>query len=155
MTSKVCSDSNPEERRTGRKSRTRSVQLLGAKRRLVRRKARQAVGNSGHQDMSTFDRFGVVYEGPFDRDELYNRKVLRENQTMDIKEIESQVLSLPADERASLAQRLLLSLEEIPESQFDQLWGEESLARAARADAGQSHPISAEDVARKARALLR
>jgi hypothetical protein len=134
MTRKVWRDSNPEERRIGRKSRTRSVQLL---------------------DKSTFDRFGAAYERSFDRDELYNRKVLRENQTMDIKEIESQVLSLPADERAFLAQRLLLSLEEIPENQFDQLWGEESLARAARADAGQSHPLSAEDVARKARALLR
>ena len=29
------------------------------------------------QDMSAFDRFGAVYEGQFNRAELYDRKVLR------------------------------------------------------------------------------
>jgi hypothetical protein len=28
-------------------------------------------------DVSAFDRFGAVYEGHFNRDELYDRKVLR------------------------------------------------------------------------------
>ena len=28
-------------------------------------------------DVSVFDRFGAVYEGQFNRDELYDRKVLR------------------------------------------------------------------------------
>ncbi len=40
-------------------------------------KARQAKGKSAQRDMSAFDRFGAVYEGPFNRDELYDRKVLR------------------------------------------------------------------------------
>lgn len=40
-------------------------------------KARQASGKSVQQDMSAFDRFGAVYEGHFNRDELYDRKVLR------------------------------------------------------------------------------
>jgi hypothetical protein len=40
-------------------------------------KTRQAKGKSAQRDMSAFDRFGAVYEGPFNRDELYDRKVLR------------------------------------------------------------------------------
>jgi hypothetical protein len=40
-------------------------------------KTRRARGKSVQQDMSAFDRFGAVYEGPFNRDELYDRKVLR------------------------------------------------------------------------------
>jgi hypothetical protein len=40
------------------------------KSRLQRKKPAQ-------QDVSAFDRFGAVYEGPFNRDELYDRKVLR------------------------------------------------------------------------------
>jgi len=39
-------------------------------------KARQVRGKA-QQDMSAFDRFGAVYEGHFNRDELYDRKVLR------------------------------------------------------------------------------
>jgi hypothetical protein len=40
-------------------------------------KTRQARGRSAQRDMSAFDRFGAVYEGHFNRDELYDRKVLR------------------------------------------------------------------------------
>jgi hypothetical protein len=40
-------------------------------------KTRQATGKSAQQDMSAFDRFGAVYEGHFNRDELYDRKALR------------------------------------------------------------------------------
>jgi hypothetical protein len=40
-------------------------------------KGRQASGKSAQHDMSAFDRFGAVYEGRFNRDELYDRKVLR------------------------------------------------------------------------------
>jgi hypothetical protein len=40
-------------------------------------KARYTQASSSQQDMSVFDRFGAVYEGPFNRDELYDRKVLR------------------------------------------------------------------------------
>jgi putative addiction module component (TIGR02574 family) len=74
---------------------------------------------------------------------------------MTLDQIEHEALSLPLDERALLAQRLLLSLEEISESEFDNVWGGESAARAAQFDAGQTQAISGEEVARKARALLR
>ena len=74
---------------------------------------------------------------------------------MNTAQIESEALSLPVEERALLAHRLLLSLEEISEPEFDRLWGEESAQRAAEVDAGRVQAVSGEEVARKARALLR
>jgi hypothetical protein len=46
-------------------------------------------------------------------------------------------------------QRLLLSLEEISEPEFDRLWGEESARRAAEFDAGKAQAISGEEAQRK------
>ena len=66
---------------------------------------------------------------------------------MDISQIESEVFSLPTEQRASLAHRLLLSLEEPSETEFDRLWGEESARRAAEFDAGVVQSIPGEDVA--------
>ena len=40
-------------------------------------KTRLPRGKSAQQDVSAFDRFGAVYDGHFNRDELYDRKVLR------------------------------------------------------------------------------
>jgi hypothetical protein len=40
-------------------------------------KSRLQRNKSAQQDVSAFDRFGAVYEGQFNRDELYDRKVLR------------------------------------------------------------------------------
>jgi putative addiction module component (TIGR02574 family) len=74
---------------------------------------------------------------------------------MDIKEIEEEALSLPSEERASLAHRLLLSLEEVSDAEFDRQWTEESVRRVAELDSGGSTSIPADEVARKARALLR
>lgn len=74
---------------------------------------------------------------------------------MNIAEIESEVFSLPLEQRASLAHKLLLSLEEPTEAEFDRLWGEESARRAAELDAGLVQAIPGEEVAAKARALLR
>jgi len=74
---------------------------------------------------------------------------------MDLAQLESEVLSLPVQERAAVVRRLLLSLEEISEPEFDRLWGEESARRAAELDAGKVQAISGEEVAKKARALLR
>jgi hypothetical protein len=74
---------------------------------------------------------------------------------MNIAQIESEALSLPVDARASLAHRLLLSLEEISEPEFDRLWGEESARRAAEVDAGLTQAVPDDEVARKVRALLR
>ena len=40
-------------------------------------KSRQTAGKAARQDMNAFDRFGAVYDGGFNRDELYDRKILR------------------------------------------------------------------------------
>jgi hypothetical protein len=74
---------------------------------------------------------------------------------MNIANIEAEALSLPIDARASLAQLLLLSLEDISESEFDRLWGLHSARRAAEFDAGLVKAVSGDEVAVKARALLR
>ncbi len=74
---------------------------------------------------------------------------------MDIKEIEAEALSLSSEDRASLAHRLLLSLEEVSDLEFERLWAEESLRRAAQVDSGKAKSIPGDEVAQKARALLR
>ena len=40
-------------------------------------KSRRMPGKPTQRDMSAFDRFGAVYVGHYNRDELYDRKVLR------------------------------------------------------------------------------
>jgi hypothetical protein len=40
-------------------------------------KSRRMPGKPTQRDMSAFDRFGAVYDGRFNRNELYDRKVLR------------------------------------------------------------------------------
>ena len=74
---------------------------------------------------------------------------------MNLPQIENEALALPVQDRAALAQRLLLSLEEVSESEFEQLWADESVRRVAKFDTGISPSISGEEVAKKARALLR
>lgn len=74
---------------------------------------------------------------------------------MDIKQLETEILSLPPEARADLAHKLLISLEDTTESEFDALWGAESVRRLAAYEAGETLTASAQDVAEKARALLR
>lgn len=74
---------------------------------------------------------------------------------MDLAQLEAEALALSPEERATLARRLLWSLEEISEAELDRLWGEESARRAAALDAGAAQSIPGEEVARKARALVR
>ncbi|OGC05758.1 addiction module antitoxin RelB, partial [candidate division KSB1 bacterium RBG_16_48_16] len=54
-----------------------------------------------------------------------------------------------------LAQKLLLSLEILTESEIVEDWLIEAQLRARELDAGTVQPISAEEVRRKAQALLR
>jgi len=74
---------------------------------------------------------------------------------MNLAQIESEIFSLPVQDRATLVQRLLLSLEEASEPEFEHLWAEESVRRVAEFDAGKTQAISGVEVAKKARALLR
>ena len=69
--------------------------------------------------------------------------------------LQQAALELPPDERADLAQKLLLSLDEPSEEELAQSWLLEARRRAEELDRGEVRPISAEEVRRKARALLR
>jgi len=74
---------------------------------------------------------------------------------MDSKTLQKAALSLPADERAALAEKLLSSLDEPSEAELERTWFAEAARRARELDRGEVQPISAEDVRRKARSLLR
>ena len=74
---------------------------------------------------------------------------------MDIDALELEALKLPAEDRARLVRDLLDSLDELSAEELDRLWLEEASQRAAQIDAGEVELIPAEEVDRKARALLR
>ena len=71
------------------------------------------------------------------------------------KALQEAALNLPPDERASLARTLLLSLDEPPAAELMETWLSEAERRAREIDRGEVQPVSAEEVRRKARALLR
>ena len=74
---------------------------------------------------------------------------------MDISTVESEALQLPETERAALAHKLLLSLNDIAETSQDDQWLDVAEARARAIDAGRTKLVDAQEVNRKARALLR
>ena len=74
---------------------------------------------------------------------------------MNIETIRREALSLPAQERAQLAEQLLSSLDSLSESEIEQLWFQEAARRAAELDQGLVQRIPAEVVRREAQALLK
>ena len=62
---------------------------------------------------------------------------------------------LPPDERADLAQRLLPSLDDPSEETLAESWLSEAGRRAGEINRGEVEPVSAEEVRRRARAMLR
>lgn len=74
---------------------------------------------------------------------------------MKLTQIEAEALNLSEEERAELAQRLLLSLDTPSEEEIAEDWLIEAQRRARELDEGIVQPVSAEDVRRKAQALLR
>ncbi|MCU7835369.1 MAG: addiction module protein [gamma proteobacterium symbiont of Taylorina sp.] len=74
---------------------------------------------------------------------------------MILKQIEAEALHLPENERAELAQKLLLSLDSPSEEEISDDWLFEASRRAKDIDNGLVQPISAEEVRLKAQALLR
>ncbi|HLA75373.1 MAG TPA: addiction module protein [Gammaproteobacteria bacterium] len=74
---------------------------------------------------------------------------------MNLKQIEAEVLQLTEEERAELAQKLLLSLDAPSELEIAQDWLTEAHQRARELDEGSVQPIPAEEVRRKAKMLLR
>lgn len=73
---------------------------------------------------------------------------------MKLKQIEDEILQLPEEARAELAQKLLLSLDVPSEIEIAADWLTEAHRRAKELDEGSVRPIPAEEVRRKAKALL-
>ena len=79
---------------------------------------------------------------------------------MSVKTLQEAALELPPDERAELAQRLLLSLDDVSEEELAETGSEESVLgplseakrRAGELDRGEVQLTPAEEVRRKARA---
>jgi hypothetical protein len=74
---------------------------------------------------------------------------------MDTSNLTSQALSLPVQQRAELAAKLLSSLDALSESEIEVLWLQEAAHRASQIDQGLSKLIPAEEVRRQANALLK
>jgi putative addiction module component (TIGR02574 family) len=74
---------------------------------------------------------------------------------MNTEAFEQAALHLPVQQRAELAHKLLLSLEEQSEEEISQAWTAVAVRRATEIDSGQAEVVSAEEVSRAARALLR
>lgn len=74
---------------------------------------------------------------------------------MDRQSIENEALSLSPQDRAKLAQKLLLSLDTPSEDESEHAWLIEAGRRARELDRGDVQPISADEVRMKAKSLLR
>ena len=74
---------------------------------------------------------------------------------MKLNQIEAEALNLSGEERAELAQKLLLSLDTLSEEEIAENWVMEAQRRARELDEGIVQPVPAEEVRRKAQALLR
>lgn len=69
--------------------------------------------------------------------------------------VEDTALHLPLQQRADLAHKLLLSLEEQSEDEIADAWRVEALNRSVEIDDGVVETLSAEEVGVAARKLLR
>lgn len=74
---------------------------------------------------------------------------------MDAKTIEREALRLSPEDRAKLAQKLLISLDVLSEEELEQAWLTEASRRAEALDRGEVQPVLAGEVRRKAKELLR
>ncbi len=74
---------------------------------------------------------------------------------MDTTKTENETLYPPLSDRARLAHKLLLSLEELSEVEVEDAWLDEAERRAHEIDEGLVQLIPSEEVSRKARLLLK
>jgi putative addiction module component (TIGR02574 family) len=74
---------------------------------------------------------------------------------MNKEQIEIEALNLSTDQRAELIQNLLLSIDEDSEGEILDEWIKEAKTRAKQLYSGAVQAIPAEEVRKKARALLR
>jgi len=74
---------------------------------------------------------------------------------MNTETIEETVLHLPMQQRAELAHKLLLSLEDQSEDEIAEAWRIEALRRSTEIDSGAVKTISAEEASAAVRLLLK
>lgn len=74
---------------------------------------------------------------------------------MNTETLEQTVLHLPIQQRAELAHKLLLSLEDQSEDEIAEAWRIEALRRSAEIDSGAVKTISAEEASAAVRLLLK
>jgi hypothetical protein len=74
---------------------------------------------------------------------------------MTIDELKAEMLRLKPEERAELAAELLVSLDDLSESEVERMWLEEALRRDEALDNGTARAIPANEVFSSARARLR
>ena len=65
---------------------------------------------------------------------------------MTTSEIEAAALGMDAPARASLAEKLFRSLENVSEQEIDRLWADEALRRDEELDSGNATARDADDV---------
>jgi len=70
-------------------------------------------------------------------------------------EVLRHALSLDIQDRASLAERLLASLDDLDEEEAQRLWTDEAERRLKEYRAGLARTVSADEVAQRADRLLR
>ena len=73
---------------------------------------------------------------------------------MKLAELEEALLKLEVSARARLAERLLRSLDELPEAELVELWAEEAERRDQALDAGTLEAVPADKVFEELRARL-
>ena len=74
---------------------------------------------------------------------------------MNAANIEEEALALPLRERAKLVERLLDSLENLPEPEAEALWLDVAERRAREIDEGRVQLITPEELERRVRAQLK
>ena len=67
----------------------------------------------------------------------------------DVEAIVQEALDLPVDQRARVAERLLESLDDLPEEQIERLWAKEAQRRVEAADRGEIQSYPADKVHRE------
>ncbi len=74
---------------------------------------------------------------------------------MNTQTLEHSALHLPVHERAALARKLLMSLEDQSSTDIEKAWHAEAQRRAHQISQGESDTVSSEDASAAAHALLR
>ena len=73
--------------------------------------------------------------------------------SMNFVSIEQEALHLPLQQRAQLVYRLLASLDDLPESEVEELWLMEARRRADEIDQGLAKLVSAQELDQRVQSL--